>query len=499
VITGAGASGASSGVVPVGTRNFNVGTTTITYTATDASGNTATCVHTFVVTDNTVPTVTCPGTQNVNTGAGNTQCSASVTTTNPATFDNCGVTTLTWSLSGVTTGNSPATGINFVGTRVFNVGTTLVTYIVSDAVGNTGTCAYNVVVTDNTAPSITCPANINGLPNAPGCVSTVAVPAPTSSDNCGVITTSYTITGAGASGASSGTTPIGTRTFNVGVSTITYTVTDAAGNSASCSFTVTVVKNLSATICCNATVAQNSPSTPTITFTGAGGTVPYTFTYDLYVNGVRDLAGPFSVTTVASNPSFTVSQSNAVTGVFRYVLLSVTDTYGCTGTIPASPANEATITVVPGLPDLTSSLVLSSSQIAPGGTIQEVISIRNVGTSQTTGTIVFTVTNYPSILGVSAASNNSPTVTIGGTTYNLRNVPDWDVAVSASALTFTSKPGVVIAAGGSNLVGITITRATAPNQGSNGTVNQTVSIAFGTCGGETPTSNNSQTTTFLKN
>jgi hypothetical protein len=417
---------------------------------------------------------------------------------NPTTFDNCGVTTLTWALTGATTGTSPATGINNAGTRVFNVGTTIVTYTVRDAAGNTNSCSYNVVVADNTAPTITCPANITGIPNAPGCVSTVAVPAPTTSDNCGTTTVTYAITGAGASGASSGTAPIGSRTFNVGVSTVTYTITDAAGNTATCSFTVTITKNLSATICCNATVPQNSPTTPTITFTGAGGTVPYTFTYDLYVNGVRDLAGPFSVTTVASNPSYTVAQSNAVTGVFRYVLLSVTDTYGCTGTIPASPLNEATITVVPGLPDLTSSLILSSTQIAPGGTIQEVISIRNIGTSPTTAPIVFTVTNYPAIIGLSAASNNNPTVTIGGTTYNLRNVPDWDVVVSASALTFTSKPGVSIAAGGNNLIGITITRATSPNQGSNGTANQTITIQPGTGGGESPSTNNSQTTTFLK-
>src|SRR4029077_15276530 len=40
---------------------FPVGTTTVTNTATDASGNTSSCTFTVTVTDNQNPVTTCPG------------------------------------------------------------------------------------------------------------------------------------------------------------------------------------------------------------------------------------------------------------------------------------------------------------------------------------------------------------------------------------------------------------------------------------------------------
>jgi hypothetical protein len=45
------------------------------------------------------------------------------------------VTKLTWALTD--NYHSAATGINNLGTQVFNLGTTTVTYTVSDAAGNT--------------------------------------------------------------------------------------------------------------------------------------------------------------------------------------------------------------------------------------------------------------------------------------------------------------------------------------------------------------------------
>jgi hypothetical protein len=57
--------------------------------------------------------------------------------------------------------NSAATGINNLGTQVFNLGTTTVTYTVSDAAGNTANCSYTVIVTDNINPTFTsCPTNL---------------------------------------------------------------------------------------------------------------------------------------------------------------------------------------------------------------------------------------------------------------------------------------------------------------------------------------------------
>ena len=139
---------------------FPVGVTTNTFRVTDAAGNTSTCSFTVTVLDNQVPVIACPSniTQNTDVGA----CVATVVTPNPTFSDNCAVTTLTWSitdpLGGVT--NSPATGINYAGTRPFilngttGTGTSTVTYTAKDAAGNTSTCSFTVRVNDAWIPVI---------------------------------------------------------------------------------------------------------------------------------------------------------------------------------------------------------------------------------------------------------------------------------------------------------------------------------------------------------
>ncbi|MGE0131109.1 MAG: HYR domain-containing protein [Blastocatellales bacterium] len=119
--------------VPVGNL-FPVGMTTITYTATDAAGNTATATQTVSVADNTNPTITAPPNITVNTGA--TSCAATgVSLGTPATADNCGVASVT--------NNAPSS---------FSIGSTTVTWTVTDVNGNSAT-ATQVVSVVNNAPT----------------------------------------------------------------------------------------------------------------------------------------------------------------------------------------------------------------------------------------------------------------------------------------------------------------------------------------------------------
>lgn len=93
----------------------------------------------------------------------------------------------------------------------------------------------------------------------------------------------------------------------------------------------------SATITGGTTVCQNSTS-PVITFTGSGGTAPYTFTYT--INGA---AQPTIVTT--SGNSVTITAPTGVPGTFTYSLVSVQDS-----SPPPNPVNvsgSAVITVNP--------------------------------------------------------------------------------------------------------------------------------------------------------
>ena len=72
---------------------YPVGTTTVVWTVTDNSGNTATCSMDITVTDDEDPTITCAADQTATTDAGN--CTAAVTVVAPTTADNCGVASVT--------------------------------------------------------------------------------------------------------------------------------------------------------------------------------------------------------------------------------------------------------------------------------------------------------------------------------------------------------------------------------------------------------------------
>ena len=113
---------------------------------------------------------------------------------------------------------------------VFGVGTTVVTYTATDAVGNTSTCSFNVLVRDVTSPVISgCPSNITVNANA-SCQATVSWTVPTVSENCG-------------GGLTLTTTKNPGTVFGLGTTVVTYTATDAAGNSSTCSFNVIVQDN----------------------------------------------------------------------------------------------------------------------------------------------------------------------------------------------------------------------------------------------------------------
>ncbi len=150
---------------------FPLGTTTVTYTATDNAGLTATCTFNVTVSDNENPAITgCPANVMANTGPG--VCSAVVAWAVPTAADNCGIATFTSThLPGAT----------------FPLGVTAVTYTATDNAGLTATCTFNVTVADAENPAITgCPASF-GVSTDPGlCGAAVFWAVPNATDNCGI-------------------------------------------------------------------------------------------------------------------------------------------------------------------------------------------------------------------------------------------------------------------------------------------------------------------------
>ena len=109
---------------------FPVGTTTITYTATDDAGNSTAATQTVTVIDNTAPTITAPAATSVNANASGQATIPNVVAGAVAT-DNCGPVTVT---------QSPIAG------TVVGVGTHTITLTATDAAGNTSTATTTFTV-----------------------------------------------------------------------------------------------------------------------------------------------------------------------------------------------------------------------------------------------------------------------------------------------------------------------------------------------------------------
>ena len=185
---------------------FAVGTHSVTLTVTDSHGGSSSCNATVTVTDSAPPVVDCPSSIVTSAAAG--QCSANVSFSATST-DNCTATV----------NCTPPSGSSF------NVGTTIVACVATDAAGNMASCSFSVTVRDLQAPTITCPSNVTAT--ALGTTSAVVnYPQPQAGDNC------------------PGTTilcvPPSGSTLPVGSTTVNCTATDASVNTAQCSFTVTV-------------------------------------------------------------------------------------------------------------------------------------------------------------------------------------------------------------------------------------------------------------------
>jgi hypothetical protein len=142
-----------------GTNVSGVGTTPITLTATDASGNFTNCTFSVYRVDDILPTITCPENITANVDAG--MCSVTIASLGtPITADNCSVSSVT--------NDHPST--------TYSVGTNNVVWTVTDASGNIATCAQTVTVIENSVEDAIAPSDFETC-NATNTISASEPPA----------------------------------------------------------------------------------------------------------------------------------------------------------------------------------------------------------------------------------------------------------------------------------------------------------------------------------
>lgn len=200
---------------PVSDSTFAFGDTTVTCQAKDSSNNVQTSTFTVHITDTQVPTITAPVDVTVEAEAALTEVDLDEPTVSDISDADPEVTN-----------DAP---------EAFPVGTTIVTWMVTDHGGNSATATQSVTVTDETKPTIDQPNDISDVEAAvnPVLGAVVEFDAPTSHD---LVDGDLLAVCAPASGS----------TFFLGETTVTCTKTDAAGNEADAvTFTVTVIDSTS--------------------------------------------------------------------------------------------------------------------------------------------------------------------------------------------------------------------------------------------------------------
>lgn len=266
---------ASPTVIADVTGPFGVGTHTITWTATDASGNSATATQSITVSDSGVPTVTAPA-------------NITVEATGAETLVDLGAVTATDAIDGALTATADKTG-------PFGVGVHTITWSVTDSAGNNATAVQTVTVTDTKAPSLQIPAD-----------QTVSATGETTEVNIGVASATDLVDGSVTA------TPDNTGPFTVGTHTITWTVSDTAGNNTTATQTITVTDGDGPVV--------NAPADITVEATGETtevdfGTATATDSVDGELTATPDKQGPFVIGTHTITWTATDSVGNEATAI----------------------------------------------------------------------------------------------------------------------------------------------------------------------------------------
>jgi hypothetical protein len=455
----------------VGTAVSGVGTTVITLTVTDASGNSANCTFNVNRVDTTLPTITCPAAQTLvlsATCAGVLADYRSLATV----ADNCTAT------GALTVTQSPA-----VGTAVSGVGTTVITLTVTDASGNSANCTFNVNRVDTTLPTITCPA-AQTLVLSATCAGVLADyrSLATIADNC-TASGSLVVTQSPA---------VGTAVSGVGTTVITLTVTDASGNSANCTFNVNRVDTTLPTITCPAaqtlvlsatcagvladyrslaTVADNCTATGALTVTQspAVGTA---------VSGVGTTVITLTVTDASGNSANCTFNVNRVDTTLPTITCPAAQTLVLSATCAGVLADYRSLATVADNCTATGALVVTQSPAAGtavSGVGTTVITLTVTDASGNSANCTFNVnrvdTTLPTIT-CPAAQTLVLSATCAGVLADYRSLATVaDNCTATGALTVTQSPAVGTAVSGVGTTVITLTVTDASGNSANCTFN----------------------------
>jgi hypothetical protein len=336
---------------------------TVTLTADDGNGNTASCSFTVTLKDVTKPSIACPANITVNADV---NCNGSVAAYSPVSIsDNC--------TANPEVTQSPAA------TTLFNGHNTVqtVTLTADDGHGNTQSCSLTLTLRDVIKPSIICPANTTVAADA-NCRGVIGGYSPVSvSDNC---TLNPTVTQSPAPT----TALIGANDMK----TVTLTADDLNGNTFFCTFQVTLKDVTKPSITCpaNTTVAADASCSATV--------------------GVRSALSVSD--NCAANPSVTQSPSSLT------VLSGHNDVETVTLTANDGSGNTQSCSFTVTLKDVTKPSITcpANTTVATDANCSGIVGVRSPASVSDNCTTNPTVTQSPVSTTVLNGHNDVETVTL---------------------------------------------------------------------------------------
>ncbi len=273
--------------------DYPVGTTKVTWTATDANGNISTGVQNVTVTDTTKPVLTVPNDMTVEATAVRTPVSI-------------GMATATDIFSVTIVSNAPSD---------YPLGKTVVTWKATDENGNISEGTQIITVVDTTVPAFIAPENLTI--EATAVETEVDLVSPVVTDIFG-----FTITSDAPA------------SYPIGATTVTWTATDANGNVSTAVQSITIVDTTKPVLTLpeNKTVEATAVSTPVEI-----GTATATDIFGVTITSDAPVSYPIGITTVTWTA--TDANGNVSTAVQT---ITIVDTTKPVLTLPENKTVEAT-------------------------------------------------------------------------------------------------------------------------------------------------------------
>ena len=396
-----------------------------TWTATDSSGNTNSCVQMITIQDTNPPSINCPSAITV-------QCFGDIPASDPATVhgkDGCSTPVMSFVSDALVTN-----GCVITVTR---------TYKAADACSNSATCTQTITVQDTNKPSITCPP-----PVTVQCFGNIPAPdtnSVTASDTCGAVSKKFV----GDTYATNGCVITVTRT---------YKATDACSNYKTCTQTITVQDTNKPSITCPPPVTVQcfgnipAPDTNSVTASDTCSAVSKKFVGDSYgTNGcVITVTRTYKATDACSNyatctQAITVQDTNKPTIKCPGNIAAATASNQCTAIVNYTVTNSDNCGVV--------SLICTPppGSAFPQGTTTVTCTAKDACSNS--ATCSFTVTVYsptntlppPNALPACDTSQNTLTGPAGFATYSWSIIastgPNWAITSGTNSQTVTYTAG----------------------------------------------------------